>query len=105
MFGVRPNSPVTTTIVLSNMPRSERSVSNAVSDSSRHGKHQPMPYEPLPKALPMPISPPCMSQLEAGGPPPPLGDGPVQPLTVTKPTPDSTNRRARSRFCPSGCMP
>ena len=29
-----------------------------------------MPYEPVPKALPIPISPPCMSQLELGGPPP-----------------------------------
>src|SRR5258708_5974225 len=35
----------------------------------------------------MPISPPCMSQLELGAPPPPAGAVPVQPLTGTNPTP------------------
>ena len=63
-------------------------------------------YEPLPNALPMPMLLPCMSQLEAGGPPSfSLGEGPVQPFTNTKPTPASTSRRASSRFCPNGCIP
>src|SRR5258708_7352369 len=70
MRGVRPNSPATTTSVLSSKPRSSRSMSSAESASSSRGRHQPMPYEPVPKALPIPISPPCMSQLETGGGPP-----------------------------------
>src|SRR3954463_13326751 len=114
ILGVRPNSPTTTTSVLFSRPRACRSSSRADSASSSRGSAQPSPYDPLPKKSPRPppppydplpkispcpIPPPCMSQVKLAAPPwePSPGAKPHQPLTLTKPTPDSTNPRAVSR--------
>jgi len=104
--GDRPNSPTTTTRVRSSRPRSLRSVRSAAALHRDAANTSPFVRTGA-KALPMPMWPPCMSQLDIPRlRPRPDGTGPDPAVTLTQLRPASTSRRAKEQvFAPSGCRP